>query len=169
MRYNGSNGRSLLASIGERRTGPVFPKWMGEIYGCFYWSNKCDRRHRFGCGALMSGARVTKPDHIRLLNDAMRAAGPSSSATARWVMTSGIQRLGAAVVAAVIEKVRTFDAFSQANDPHGEHDMGSIEIAQQKVYWKIDYYNIALDAGSPDPSDERLTCRVLTIMCADEY
>lgn len=33
----------------------------------------------------------------------------------------------------IIEKVRLFDNFSEANDTYGEHDFGSIECEVQKV------------------------------------
>jgi hypothetical protein len=30
------------------------------------------------------------------------------------------------------------------NDPYGEHDFGSFELAGEKFFWKIDYYDFAL-------------------------
>ena len=50
-----------------------------------------------------------------------------------------------------------------------EHDFGSVEFAGEKCFWKIDYYNKALDAGSEDPADPAQTTRVLTIMLTSEY
>ena len=35
-----------------------------------------------------------------------------------------------------IRTVATFDAFSADNDPHGEHDFGSFELAGDKFFWK---------------------------------
>jgi len=87
----------------------------------------------------------------------------------RWVLTSGIQSLGPAAVAAIVEKVRLFDSFDGDNDPHGEHDFGAAEYDGRQVFWKIDYYDRSLEGGSPDPADELVTCRVLTIMFSEEY
>jgi hypothetical protein len=52
---------------------------------------------------------------------------------------------------------------------HREHDFGSFELAGETFFWKIDYYNNDLVAGSEDPADPSKTTRVLTIMLAEEY
>jgi hypothetical protein len=65
--------------------------------------------------------------------------------------------------------VRAFDAFTPDNDPHGERDFGSFELEGRTVFWKFDYYDLALEHGSEDPSDPLKTCRVLTIMLAEDY
>ncbi len=53
--------------------------------------------------------------------------------------------------------------------PHGEHDCGLIEVAGQRVLFKIDYYDPSLCGHSADPADPMVTRRVLTIMLAREY
>jgi hypothetical protein len=60
---------------------------------------------------------------IRALNDAFR----KSFRGGRVVMTAGLAALEAAVRNAVVEKIRTFDAFDDDSDPWGEHDFVSIE------------------------------------------
>jgi len=55
------------------------------------------------------------------------------------------------------------------NDPYGERDFGSFKFQNETIFWKVDYYNRSLDAGSEDPADPKITTRVLTIMLASEY
>ena len=63
----------------------------------------------------------------------------------------------------------SFDRFDEENDPYGEHDFGALELEGERLFYKIDYYDQSLSAHSPDPSDETVTKRVLTIMLAEEY
>jgi hypothetical protein len=106
---------------------------------------------------------------IRELNDRMRTAGFSASGDgARWVLTKGVAALGSATVLEAVRRVADFEAFDDGNDPHGEHDFGALELAGERLFWKIDYYDHSVAAGSEDPSDEAVTCRVLTIMLASE-
>jgi hypothetical protein len=65
--------------------------------------------------------------------------------------------------------VHAFDAFNEDNDPWGDRDFGSLEVAGEKVFWKIDYYDRSLTMASPNPANAGVTCRVLTIMLAHEY
>lgn len=65
--------------------------------------------------------------------------------------------------------VRSFTAFTRDNDPHLEHDFGSFEVRGEKLFWKIDYYDLDLTYGSEAPEDPSKTKRVLTIMLASEY
>ena len=102
---------------------------------------------------------------IRDLNDVFR----STFIGGKVMMTEGVSNLAPEALAALMSDVRTFHAFTQDNDPQGEHDFGSIDIAHEKYFWKIDYYDKSLEFGSPDPSDPVVTTRVFTIMRADEY
>jgi hypothetical protein len=61
------------------------------------------------------------------------------------------------------------DSFSSDNDPHGEHDFGSLTVSGTKLYFKIDYYDALERYGSEDPADPAMTTRVLTILLPEEY
>ena len=50
-----------------------------------------------------------------------------------------------------------------------EHDFGVVDIAGHKVFWKIDYYDAAMEGGSEDPANPDVTTRVLTVFFAHEY
>lgn len=102
---------------------------------------------------------------IRVLNDDFRRTGSGG----RIIMTTGIAALAAGTVAGIMTGVVTFDAFTEDNDPHGEHDLGSFEIEGVEVMWKIDYYDLRVEYGSEDPADPARTVRVLTVMRAEEY
>lgn len=63
--------------------------------------------------------------------------------------------------------VEDFNRFNEDNDPHGEHDFGSLKFEGKKVFWKIDYYDKELKYWC-DPLDKACR-RVLTVMLAEEY
>ena len=108
---------------------------------------------------------MTSTSRTRELNDRFRTTFMGG----RVLATIGIRDSGEAFMSSAIEAVQGFDAFTPDNDPHGEHDFGSVVVNGQKVFWKIDYYSADLTSGSPDPSDPDQTCRVLTVMLAREY
>lgn len=126
----------------------------------------CIRGYERLIDGLMMNADA-KIRRIRDLNDAFRKnpfCGPN-----RFFVTLGITGLSDADRRVVIDKMLGFNAFTDDNDPHGEHDFGAFDHKGQKVFWKIDYYDSAQEAGSPNPSDSAVTCRVLTLMLASEY
>ncbi len=102
---------------------------------------------------------------IRDLNDRFRA----SLEGGKVLVTQGIQSLGPAATAVILQAVARFKQFTRANDPHDEHDFGGFEYGDLTVFWKIDYYDEQLELASPDPADPNVTTRVLTIMLASEY
>lgn len=106
------------------------------------------------------------PSHkVRELNDRLRTQGLGQGSI---MLTIGIQGLGGEFAALAVKAVRDFDDFSEDNDPWGEHDFGAIAVEGEKVFFKIDYYNLDLTAGSDNPANEGCTHRVLTIMLASE-
>jgi hypothetical protein len=98
---------------------------------------------------------------IAQLNDEFRHAGPTEG----WIATMGA--LALSDFPGLIKAVQDFDTFTPDNDPYGEHDFGIIDWHDEHTYWKIDYYDQALqywhDPLAPD-------CRrVLTVLLASEY
>ncbi|MGB7916627.1 MAG: DUF3768 domain-containing protein [Rhodomicrobium sp.] len=87
----------------------------------------------------------------------------------RVVMTAGVAALDCSMRNAVVEKIKAFDAFDDGNDPWGKHDFISIEHDGQTFFAKIDCYNRDLSGHSEDATDPEKTCRVMTIMLAEEY
>jgi len=102
---------------------------------------------------------------IRVLNDNFR----STFIGGQVLLTAGVSELSMDRKAQVLLAVQSFQDFTTDNDPHGEHDFGSFEIAGDRLFWKIDYYDLDCRYGSEDPSDPERTTRVLTIMLAEEY
>ncbi len=102
-------------------------------------------------------------EKIRKLNDDLR----QNLTPANAFMSRGIAaRLD---IQEVLAAIQSFNSFTNANDPHGEHDFGGIEFADDTVFWKIDYYANDMMSGSPDATDPDVTIRILTIMLAEEY
>lgn len=103
-------------------------------------------------------------------NDRFRQGDPNVPGTI--VVTAGIDHLLKRMdipIAQLAQTVVGYSDFTDANDPHGEHDFGAFEFGSEKCFWKIDYYDLNYSMGSDDPSDLSKTCRALTIMLADEY
>jgi hypothetical protein len=100
-----------------------------------------------------------QPNPIAQLNDEFRRN------THRIVLTPGV--LALEDFPALVDAVRKFDQFTPDNDPHGEHDYGSMMWHEEKTLWKIDYYDPDYQYWCDPLSPE---CRrILTIMFAEEY
>lgn len=108
---------------------------------------------------------MNRASRIRELNDAFRRTFSGG----RVVLTRGVSGLPATEQAAILAAVRGFTAFTADNDPHGEHDFGTVEHGELRIFWKIDAYDRDLEFGSPDPADPAVTTRVLTVMLTEEY
>ena len=99
---------------------------------------------------------------IKTLNDNFR----KTFIGGRVMLTSGIRAKTQDEIAEILEKVRSFDNFTTANDPYGEHDFVSIDYKGNKIFAKIDYYDLNYEYMSENPTDPTITNRVLTIMLA---
>ena len=102
---------------------------------------------------------------IKTLNDNFRKTFTGG----RVMLTCGIRAKTHDEIAEILEKVRSFDNFTTANDPYGEHDFGSFDYKGQKIFWKIDYYDLNYEYMSENPADPTITNQVLTIMLASYY
>ena len=109
-------------------------------------------------------SRTERLARIRALNNRLR----TEQRGGQMLITKGICRLDG-ITPFIVAAVAAFDEFTAGNDPYGEHDFGALTVLGHRVLWKIDYYDRSLTAGSPDPADESVTTRVLTIMLASEY
>ena len=113
----------------------------------------------------MTGKSNQGSTRICALNDELRRFGRGG----RIMITSGIQALGTEGVAHVLAAGADFDAFTDENDPYGEHDCAILTVDSHRVMFKIDYYDRDLTYHSPDPTDPTVTERVMTVMLASEY
>ena len=89
----------------------------------------------------------------------------------RIMATVGIHALGAEAVQEILHAVLSFkeEDFRESFDPWGDRDMIVIEIDGQKIFGKIDTYDPSMEFMSPDPADDLVTVRVLTVMLPEEY
>src|SRR5690348_8430070 len=113
----------------------------------------------------MNTTSVARADRIRDLNYRFRR----TFGAGKVVMTSSVAVLPDMVKAAALQRVATFDEFTEDNDPYQEHDFGAFELCSRRFIWKIDYFDERLEHGSEDPADPGKTTRVLTLMLAEDY
>lgn len=107
-------------------------------------------------------------------NDRFRTTwGADFAVPGQIVMTRGVADLSPAAKAIILQRVQTFDTFTEDNDPYGDHTFGAFEFEiggnSYSLFWKIDFYDTDYSMGSDDPSDVTVTRRVLTIFHAHEW
>ena len=78
---------------------------------------------------------------IALLNDQAR----TTLTNCKLMVTRGIDLLGEETVDCILNLVKSFDDFSERNDPFGEHDFGVIRINyedsfNQSIFWDNTVY-----------------------------
>jgi hypothetical protein len=102
---------------------------------------------------------------IRALNDRLRSRGVGG----RILVTRSVIAVGPDFMKAAVQHMRDFDRFDSGDDPYGEHDFGAFSVNGERLFFKIDYYDPSMTAGSEDPSDPAKCTRVLTLMLAADY
>jgi hypothetical protein len=102
---------------------------------------------------------------IRRLNDQFRTTFRGG----QIVLTQSVADLPEMVKAAALQRVTEFADFTEANDPHGEHDFLTFELCNREFIFSITYYDKTLEHGSPDRSDPNVTTRIGTLMQAHDW
>jgi len=134
-------------------------------------AHDADRRSVIACqGAFVieiHRRRVTTMNdqaaRIAELNDAHRRS------MSKVTLSSGLASQPDSTIAALLKRIAEYDAWNEGDDPYGERDFGVIVHDCERVYWKIDYFDLAMEGLSEDPADPAVTRRVLTVCFADEY
>jgi len=72
-------------------------------------------------------------------------------------------------IGSIFQDIKSFNNFTEGNNPYGEKDFGSLERKGKTIFWKIDYYDNDMKYHSPDNTNPEVTKRVLTVMLASEY
>ncbi len=111
---------------------------------------------------VINGRKVAR---IRYLNDLLRCQGIGGQV----MVTAGIDALGPETVLRILKAVADFTDFDPHNDPHGERDCAMLTVDGLSILFKLDYFDTTLTMHSSDPADPAATCRVLTVMRANEY
>jgi len=110
-------------------------------------------------------AQLPRAEAIARLNDNLRKEGRGG----QLMVTQGVYQLPHFDTRTLMQALAQYDAFDADNDPHGERDFGDVQVFGTDLLWKIDYYDLKLEYGSPDPADPNVTMRVLTVMLEREY
>lgn len=110
---------------------------------------------------------VPSPDVITIhtLNDQLRVDGIGGLV----VCTKGILGLETDMIAHIGDAVQNFEDVNEDNDPYGEHDCAVVIVGDQKIIFKIAYFDPTMMFHSDDATNPTTTKRVMTIMLASEY
>ena len=102
---------------------------------------------------------------IATLNDKFRR----SFINGEVLLSAGIAAMSSEDKANIISMVQNFNDFNDDNDVYGEHDFFSIDYKGNKIFAKIDYYDLNYEFMSENPANPDITNRVLTILLSCEY
>ena len=85
------------------------------------------------------------------------------------LLSDGIAVMSSEDKANIISLVQNFDNFTPDNNPYAENDFGSFDYKGNKIFFKIDYYDLNYEFMSENPANPDITNRVLTILLSCEY
>jgi hypothetical protein len=113
----------------------------------------------------MNDTTLSTIERIRELNDDFRRTFVGGAV----MITAGVEAMPVEQRRLLLARVRAFDAFTEDNDPHGEHDFGAVDESGVRCFWKIDYYDREMTMHSADAANPAVTMRALVVMLAEEY
>lgn len=89
----------------------------------------------------------------------------------RILATPGVNALGPGSVQELLYLVLTFkdEDFRESFEPFGDRDFISLTFRGIRIWAKIDCFDPSMEFLSPDPADDKVTVRVLTVMLPTEY
>ena len=102
---------------------------------------------------------------IKTINDIFRHTFTGGEV----LLSAGIAAMSSEDKANIISMVQNFNDFTPSNDVYGEHDFLSIDYKGNKIFAKIDYYDLNYEFMSENPANPDITNRVLTILLSCEY
>ena len=102
---------------------------------------------------------------IATLNDKFR----KSFIGGEVLLSAGIAAMSSEDKANIVALVQNFDNFTPDNNPYSENDFGSFDYKGEKIFWKIDYYDLNNQYYSENPANPDITNRILTIMTVFEW
>ena len=110
----------------------------------------------------MEQEKITSSE-LAALNDRLRHSIPNLTFPHLLVITDEVAALSEIKLALLLEKVRTFNSFTDDNNPYGENDFGAVSIEDEKFFFKFDYYYEQLKYYKPGAR------HVLTILHSSEW
>lgn len=118
---------------------------------------------------MIETAPQTRAETIARLNDRCRqgfdrTARITVTRTCLATLSNGTLASEAVAQARLLQELRRHNF----PDDCPERDRGSFTIDQTEVFFRIDYYDAALEWGSEDPTNASLTTRVLTLMLRED-
>ena len=99
---------------------------------------------------------------IAKLNDELRQSIPHLPYPHQMVLTDEVAAVATDQLSELLNQVKSFNSFSEDNDPHGEHDFGKIMLQGDSFFWKFDYYDPTMKYFEENGQ------RVLTLMFCHE-
>lgn len=108
---------------------------------------------------------VPRAERIARMNDQLRKTGQGGTI----MVTRGVRTLAGFSRDKLLAALAAYEGFDEDNDPHGERDLGDIDLWGAELLWKVEYFSPDMQFASNDPADPGITQRVLTVLLAEEY